>query len=105
MNLIPTRYRLPWTHYYNSDAAHSWASIEATKFDEKGQPTKWCILEGGSCLAIDGEFEYEPQPSSRSEAFFERTRFNTVEEAYAMAEKWMGKSNRAPSGDSASREK
>jgi hypothetical protein len=46
----------------------------------------WAITKNGSCLNADMEFEYEPQPSSRSEDFLYRTRF-TYEEALELAKK------------------
>lgn len=42
----------------------------------------WAIIgDGGHCLAHDGEWEYEPLPSSRTEEFFERCRWHTAIEA------------------------
>lgn len=83
--LFATRYRLPWTHYQNvpADDAH-FASIEAIKFVD-GAPVKWAIREGGSRLAHDGLWEFEPNASSRDEDFYERTHFNSAEEAEAFA--------------------
>lgn len=47
----------------------------------------WAVLEDGSfCLNRDGEFEYEPMPSSRDDAFLKRCRF-TLCEAVAAADK------------------
>lgn len=77
MKLIPIRYKLPWTHYINGDTLHIFASIDATRFDEQGNPIKWCVREGSSCLNDDGQFEWESNPSSRDEDFLRRTRFNS----------------------------
>lgn len=41
----------------------------------------WAILEHGAALSKDGYWVYEPQPSSRTAAYFERTRFASAEEA------------------------
>ena len=46
-----------------------------------GKPDKWAIRESGCCMNRNGEWEYEPIPSSRDDAFMERCRFNTVEDA------------------------
>lgn len=35
----------------------------------------WAVIRNGFCLNTDDEFEYEPFPSSRTEEFFQRTRF------------------------------
>ena len=42
----------------------------------------WCVFDGLECLNLDGEWEPEPQPSSRSDEFIARTRF-TRSEAFA----------------------
>ena len=42
--------------------------------------SQWAVLEDSSyCLNRDGEFEYEPLPSSRDEAFLKRCRFSLQE--------------------------
>lgn len=35
----------------------------------------WAITLDGACLNREGEWEHEPLPSSRDQAFFERCRF------------------------------
>ena len=35
----------------------------------------WAVVDGASCLNRDGEWEYEPLPSSRTQAFFDRCRY------------------------------
>ena len=44
----------------------------------------WAVVEGGACLNKSGEMEYEPRPSSRDDAFFDRCRF-TLDEALRRA--------------------
>jgi len=46
---------------------------------------KWAIREKECCLNHDGEWESEPQPSSRDDAFLERCRFKTP---YAALSVW-----------------
>lgn len=41
----------------------------------------WAIREKGYCLNVNGEWEYEPLPSSRDQRFFKRCRFKTLEQA------------------------
>ena len=50
--------------------------------------SKWSVNDdsNGSVLNADGEWEYEPSPSNRSDEFIAATRF-TFEEAWAKAEK------------------
>ena len=56
-------------------------SPEATKL-ENGIPTSWAVKDGHFCLSKDHQFEYEPQPSSRTEEWLKQHRFKTAEEAY-----------------------
>lgn len=55
--------------------------IEATK--QIDGSTKWAIRSRGSVMATTGEWECEPQPSSRDDQFMNRCRFNTPAEALA----------------------
>lgn len=51
----------------------------------RGREDKWAIRQNGRCLNKDGEWEYEPMPSSRDEDFFARCRFS-LDEAKKMLE-------------------
>lgn len=88
MNLLtPTRYSLPWTRIKN---ASFWmrAEVVARAFDNNAKPTSWAIHELGCVLSKDdNDWEIEPQPSSRDDAFIARTRFATAEEAAEFARK------------------
>jgi hypothetical protein len=44
---------------------------------------KWAVRRMGECLNKQGEWEYEPMPSSRDDEFLSRCRFDSVEEAFA----------------------
>ena len=46
---------------------------------------RWGVRRIGWCLTTAGEWEYEPSPSSRDEAFYNRARFGTLEAAVAAA--------------------
>lgn len=43
--------------------------------------SNWKIAEKGFVLNCNGEWEFESIPSSRTDAYFKRTRFDTAEEA------------------------
>lgn len=74
------------------DPKWNFAEIRAVNFDDKGNPKRWAIREGGGCLGKDLEgFEIEPTNSEKTEEFLERTRFDTVEEAYRCAEAYFTK--------------
>lgn len=45
---------------------------------------KWCIKDGGSVLARDDTWVWEPQPSSRTDEFIAASRF-TLQEAFDRA--------------------
>lgn len=45
------------------------------------ESVKWTILQGGACFNKQGKWEYEPMPSSRTDEFIERTRWNSAQEA------------------------
>jgi hypothetical protein len=44
-------------------------------------PDLWAVRHAGSCLGKDGEWEYEPMPSSRNADFLSRCRFESAKEA------------------------
>lgn len=51
---------------------------------------KYAVRRAGGCLAKSGKWRFEPQPSSRTDAFLKACRFDTLAEAVAAAEKAMG---------------
>jgi len=46
---------------------------------------KWKVSSGSRCLNCVGEWEYEPMPSSRDDAFLARCRFDTLDKAVRLA--------------------
>jgi hypothetical protein len=48
------------------------------------KPIMWKVIEG-ACYALtkDGDWELEPQPSSRDADYYTRARYDTLAEAYA----------------------
>lgn len=67
--LIPNRYRLS-----NSE-------IELWERIQLDGSSLWSVNHHGNVLNKDGEWEWEPQPSSRDTEFLKRCRFASVEEA------------------------
>jgi len=48
--------------------------------------TGWAVRTlFGDCLTQNGKWSFEPMPSARSEAFFKRHRFRTLESAWLAA--------------------
>jgi len=51
----------------------------------------WAILDSGNCLNKKGDWEYEPYPSSRTDAFLKRCRWTDLREAVDFAMSHMAK--------------
>tara|TARA_Y100000034_G_scaffold103542_1_gene129244 strand:- start:250 stop:432 length:183 start_codon:yes stop_codon:yes gene_type:complete len=47
---------------------------------------KYAVRDAHTCLNKDGNWEWEPLPSSRDDAFLERCRFDTLEGAQTALE-------------------
>jgi hypothetical protein len=49
-------------------------------------PVLWAVTNGcGDCMNKRGRWEFEPQPSSRTDAFLKRCRWESFHEAYCAA--------------------
>lgn len=48
---------------------------------------KWAVRCAGRCLSIQGEWQFEPQPSSRTKHFYRKYRFPSLEAARKAAGK------------------
>jgi len=42
---------------------------------------RWAVRRNEECLASDGEWEWEPSPSNRDDAFYDRCRFLSLNDA------------------------
>ena len=77
--LVSTRYQ-----FKEDVAAHNPSPVT---FDRMESPfydgVKWAVRRGGAVLATTAEWEYEPMPSSRDDAFYDRCRFDSLEAALA----------------------
>ncbi|WP_436291867.1 dTMP kinase [Variovorax sp. LjRoot178] len=57
---------------------------DSVRIERAGQisgPAKWAVRLNGECLNRTGEWEWEPMPSGRDDAFLARCRFDTDQEA------------------------
>jgi len=52
---------------------------------------RWAVRCMGNCLNKQGEWEYEPLPSSRDDDFFARCRFGSASEAILAARTALGR--------------
>ncbi len=94
MTTTKTRYRLVATSYQLREDFEN-LKLDAVTFNRMRSPdyanVKWAVRRLSFCLAKDGEWEYEPQPSSRDDAFYDRCRFASLEEALAAYDQAKGK--------------
>jgi hypothetical protein len=51
---------------------------------------RWAVTRNSDVLNRSGKWEWEPNPSSRTDAFLRRTRYATVDEALAAARRVLG---------------
>ena len=58
-----------------------WTEVTLDRMVQRDGRVLWKVSLLGDCLNRNGEWEYEPIPSSRDDAFFARCRFASVEEA------------------------
>lgn len=61
----------------------AWAWAITVEYRDEGQ---WAVKHHSSCLSSSGKWDYEPNPSSRTDAWKRRHRF-TEEEALRLARK------------------
>jgi hypothetical protein len=84
---VAFEFEIPHRHFFGVNDRHP-ATIE---FKGRG----WAVLHCGLVLdKKEGDFGYEPQPSSRDDEFFSRCRFRTREAARKALEKWCRKAIR-----------
>ena len=65
----------------------SWPTFANVVLQRRPQRTGsnlWAIVDHGACLDKEGSWIIEPQPSSRTDAFLARCRFDSAEEALAL---------------------
>jgi hypothetical protein len=73
-----------WGKHFDSDEPTVVVTITRMKSPfYKGN--RYAVRKGGSCLTIDGKWEYEPQPSSRTQEFYDRCRFILLADAMTAA--------------------
>jgi hypothetical protein len=58
-----------------------WTEVTLDRMVQRDGRVLWKVSLLGSCLNRDGEWEHEPSPSYRDDAFFTRCRFSSIEEA------------------------
>ena len=72
-NFIINKYRLV-------ESGHE-LPIEIVERRNKDGSRNWAITQGGNVLMKNGEWEFEPSPSNRTDEFLKNARYATVDEA------------------------
>jgi hypothetical protein len=80
VSITPVKYRINNGPQSRVSIIHS-DCIEARDYDEAGNVIAWAVVSYDEVLNKSGEWEWEPQPSSRTDEFKKRTRFATTGEA------------------------
>jgi hypothetical protein len=65
-------------------------SVTINRQRQRDDSYRWAVRAGGFCLNEHGAWEYEPIPSSRTDGFLRRCRFESVEAALSAWEKRKG---------------
>lgn len=74
--------------YRNPDRYSPFGSIEIHRCEGDllpKQPYMWAVRMDGFTLSKSGEWEYEPIPSRRDDAYYARCRYDSYEQAESMA--------------------
>lgn len=72
-----------WSYVVERDANN-----RPLTFVEQRGDDKWAIVQHGMTLNKDGQWEYEPQPSSRDEDYLQRNRYDGADAALAAWFHW-----------------
>lgn len=77
-----------WKDYPDETRTHSIVARN-TGSPDPSQPDRWAIMRNECwCLNKEGQWEYQPMPSSRREDFYARCRYTSVREAIGYYERW-----------------
>lgn len=80
-----------WWEKYPAEGRRYRMSVRKMGNPDPDGPDRWAIFGDSdrSCLAKTGRFEYQSLPSSRTDAFYQRCRYDSLEEAITYCQKWM----------------
>lgn len=78
------------TEFEFSRGAHSSDDVRIVRAPQRDGSVLWKVMRMGEVLTTDGSWEWEPQPSSRTDAYLARTRFATLRAAWLAAEREQG---------------
>jgi len=84
-SLVPKAYWVPAVDDVDSDSLR--VSIEQRRSSD-GR-VRWAVLRNDLVLNVKGQWEYEPLPSSRDEAFLKRCRYEELGLACLALMRWL----------------
>lgn len=74
-----------WTYEVNSVSLskdqRTLIEVEAQRRRQRDGSSLWAVKRLSACLNTDGQWEIEPIPSSRDDAFIARCRYRSLDEA------------------------
>lgn len=81
--------QLEWYKKYHDDRLHH-VTVKNMGNPDPDQPDRWGIIKsgGGSCLSKEGEWVYQPKPSSREDDFYNLCRYESLHEAINYYRRW-----------------
>ncbi len=77
-----------WWRHFHDDIRHNSVTVKNMGNPDKDKPDRWAILGSFGCLNKDGDWEYQPMNSSRTDDFYERCRYASVHEAVRYYRRW-----------------
>lgn len=63
----------------DADLSRHWLALKVELRQRPGDHEWWSIMQGSNVYTREGTWEWEPQPSSRDDAFLERARWRWSE--------------------------
>lgn len=81
VEMLRARLSLADSFHIAGETGSGGRAVRATKVHQMNGSPLWSIRCAGYVLNRSGEWEWEPRPSSRGEAFLARCRFDTLEQA------------------------
>ena len=74
------------TAFHVKAGEHAYHPVTLERCDRPNLPPWWAVRQRGFCLAKSGQWEYEPMPSHRDDAFYARCRWTDFAEALQAAQ-------------------
>ena len=77
-----------WVWLDSEESLHCPSPVQIDRCSQVDGSVKYAVRQSGACLSKKGKWEYEPMPSSRTDSFLKRFRFDSFEDAAKAVEKF-----------------